>query len=139
MRRYSVVPTLVRRAEKDYVVPGHPKFIIEKNTSILIPSFAIHHDPDIYPNPEIFNPDNFSPEKVKARDSVTWLPFGEGPRNCIGLRFGQMQTRLGIAMLLKHFKFTIGPETEIPVKIDKSHHLCVNEGGIYLNVEKLCN
>ena len=137
MRLYSVVPTPVRRATQDYVVPGHPKFVIEKNTSILIPSFAIHHDPEIYPNPNEFNPDNFEPSKVVARDSVTWLPFGDGPRNCIGLRFGQMQTRLGIAILLKDYKFLPCDSTQIPVKIDKSHHLCINEGGINLKVEKV--
>lgn len=139
MRMYPVIPGLLRRADNDYVIPGHPNMKIEKNTSVLIPVSGIHFDPAIYPNPETFNPANFTPEKVKERESVSWLSFGEGSRNCIGLRFGQMQTRLGLAILLRNFKFTIGPNTEIPVKINKSHHLCIADGSIFLRLERIRN
>ena len=68
LRKYTVVPHLNRQALADYQVPGHPKFVIKKGMSVLIPTYAIHHDPDLYPEPEEFNPDRFSSVNVKQRD-----------------------------------------------------------------------
>lgn len=137
MRLYTVVPALERRCFSDYKVPGAPGYVIEKDTMVLIPATAIHRDPEFYPNPHVFNPDHFTPERVQARDSVAWLPFGDGPRNCIGMRFGQMQARIGLAMLLHRFKFSRANETEVPIKIDNTNAICGSKGGIFLKVEKV--
>lgn len=104
---------------------------------VLIPCGAMHRDEKLYPNPDVFNPDNFLPERVKERDSVEWLPFGDGPRNCIGMRFGQMQARIGLALLIKDFRFSICKETTIPMKYSKETFLISSESGIYLKVERV--
>ena len=57
---------------------------MEEGTKILIPVYAIHHDPEYYPDPERFDPDRFTEENKVSRDHFTYLPFGEGPRVCIG-------------------------------------------------------
>jgi len=57
---------------------------ITKNQKVWIPIFAIHRDPDIYPKPDIFDPERFNDEAVQARHPMHYLPFGDGPRNCIG-------------------------------------------------------
>ena len=119
------------------MVPDNPKYVIKKDMPVLIPASAIHRDAQFYPNPNEFNPDHFTPEKVAARNSVEWLPFGDGPRNCIGMRFGQMQTRIGLTLLLKNFKFSVCPQTPIPMTYDKKAFLVMSESGIYLKVEKL--
>lgn len=51
---------------------------------IWIPTYSLHHDADIYPNPDVFNPENFNEDAIEARHPMTYLPFGDGPRNCIG-------------------------------------------------------
>ena len=51
---------------------------------VWIPLLALHRDPDNYPNPDEFNPERFSKEAIEARHPMTYLPFGGGPRNCIG-------------------------------------------------------
>ncbi|KAH8254077.1 hypothetical protein KR032_008329, partial [Drosophila birchii] len=135
LRLYTIVPNLDRMAHKRFVVPGHPNFVIEAGQSIVIPSSAIHHDPYIYPEPYEFRPERFTPEESANRPSIAWLPFGDGPRNCIGLRFGRMQACIGLAMLIKNFKFSTCSKTPNPLVYDpRSVALSVPEG-INLQVE----
>ncbi|XP_017125217.1 probable cytochrome P450 6a21 [Drosophila elegans] len=137
LRLYTVLPVLNRECLEDFVVPENPKYVIKKGMPILIPAGAMHRDERLYPNPDQFNPDNFSADRVKERDSVEWLPFGDGPRNCIGMRFGQMQTRLGLALLIKNFKFSVCEKTTIPMKYNKELFLVASESGINLKVERV--
>jgi len=74
---------------------------------------------------------------VKERDSVEWLPFGDGPRNCIGMRFGQMQARIGLALLINRFKFSVCEQTTIPIVYSKKTFLISSETGIFLKVERV--
>ncbi|XP_034652023.1 probable cytochrome P450 6a21 [Drosophila subobscura] len=137
LRLYTVLPVLNRECLEDYVVPDNPKYVIKKGMPILIPAGPMHRDERFYPNPNVFNPDNFSAERVKSRDSVEWLPFGDGPRNCIGMRFGQMQARVGMAMLLKDFKFSVCDETTIPMTYNMESFLIASATGISLRVERV--
>lgn len=74
---YPPVANLTRVVRKNYTIPG-TNVELEKGTMTIIPAFAIQRDPDIYPNPETFDPDRFDTETVKQRNSMAWLPFGEG-------------------------------------------------------------
>ncbi|KAM7344113.1 uncharacterized protein ACRADG_010945 [Cochliomyia hominivorax] len=137
LRKYPILPQLSRQAAEDYVVPGHPQYVIRKGMPVLIPVLGIHHDPDYYPNPQEFDPERFAPEIAKQRDSVEYLPFGDGPRNCIGERFGKMQSRLGLANLVKHFRFSTCSKTEIPIKLDPKANTYSPKSTIYLRVETI--
>lgn len=83
LRKYPPVPVLHRQCVKDYTIPG-TKTVIEKNTVVFVPVVGLHKDPDYYPDPEKFDPDRFSEENRASRHPFVHLPFGEGPRNCIG-------------------------------------------------------
>ncbi|XP_054741187.1 cytochrome P450 6a9-like [Anastrepha obliqua] len=135
-RKYPIAPNLMRQAAKDYVVPGHPEYVIKKGMMVTIPTIGIHYDPEIYPEPDTFDPERFAPEAVKLRDSVDWLPFGDGPRNCIGMRFGQMQMCVGLTYLLREYKFSACENTQIPIVYQKSFPL-FPQGGVHLKVEKV--
>ncbi|XP_011194316.2 cytochrome P450 6a9-like [Zeugodacus cucurbitae] len=137
LRKYTVVPQLNRQALSDYPVPGHPNYVIKKGMTVLIPSVGVHYDPDIYPNPDHWDPDRFTPEKRQLRETVEWLPFGEGPRNCIGQRFGRMQIRIGLAHLLRKYRFKVCHKTETPLKMNVKSFLVNTLNGIYLRVEEL--
>lgn len=136
MRKHSVASLVIRKALSDYKVP-ESHYTIEKGTVVVIPIDAIHHDPAIYPNPSEFIPERFAPDEIAKRHSMTWLPFGEGPRNCIGLRFGKMQAMVGLALLLKHFTFALTPKTPIPLVYDEQAIVLTAKGGIYLKLEKI--
>ena len=60
-------------------------FVIEKGTKIVIPVYAFHHDPDYYPDPYMFSPERFAHDSDQSLNSAVYLPFGEGPRYCIGI------------------------------------------------------
>lgn len=60
------------------------KLTISKGILVWIPVFPIHHDPNIYPDPEKFDPERFTEDKIKERNLMHYFPFGHGPRNCIG-------------------------------------------------------
>ena len=79
--------------------------------------YSIHRDPEFYPDPDKFDPERFSAEAKQSRDPYTYLPFGHGPRNCIGMRFAQMEMKLALVRILKKFSFVVAPETEIPIEI----------------------
>ena len=68
----------------DYQVPDS-KVIIEKGKTVMISVYSIHHDPEYYPDPEKYDPDRFSQEEIDKRHPYSFLPFGAGPRNCIGI------------------------------------------------------
>jgi cytochrome P450 family 6 len=57
---------------------------VEKGVQVLLPILALHHDPKYYPDPERFDPERFSEEEKKKRPQFSYIPFGEGPRLCIG-------------------------------------------------------
>lgn len=83
MRKHSTLPNLNRTCVKDYQIPNS-NYIIPKGMSIVIPVSGLHNDPNIYPEPEKFDPERFSKENIATRAPYTFLPFGEGPRMCIG-------------------------------------------------------
>ena len=72
-----------RQAKSNYTFNG-TKVSVPKGTMIWVPVYGMHHDPDIYPNPEKFDPERFNEDAVFARHPMHYLPFGDGPRNCIG-------------------------------------------------------
>lgn len=74
---------------------------------------------------------------MNQRDSISFLAFGDGPRNCIGLRFGLMQARVGMVTLLSNFEFSTCDETAIPLQMDKSSIILSPSGGMWLNMKNV--
>lgn len=130
------MPNLRRKLSAPYKVPN-TKIVLEKDTAILIPTLGIHHDPEIYPRPEVFDPSRFTKENIADRHPYAWLPFGEGNRNCIGLRFGMMQTRIGLATILNNYKLTPSERTLIPMKFQPNGMVLGPDGGMYLRIEDI--
>lgn len=104
LRKYPVAPILFRESTKEYKIP-ESDLKIPKGTSIFIPLLGLHRDPNIYENPMDFKPERFagSSNGGGKADGLFYLPFGDGPRNCIGLRIGKLSAKLGLAVILSKF------------------------------------
>lgn len=83
MRKYPSIGFLQRICTKDTVLPSN-NLKIEKDTIMIIPTFAIHRDEKYYPNAELFNPERFVGDNINYINKYSYLPFGEGNRICIG-------------------------------------------------------
>jgi len=81
------------------------KYKLKKNTFITVLVMALHRDPSVWgPNPDVFNPENFSHEAEAKRPINAWKPFGNGQRACIGRGFAMHEAALAIGMILQRFK-----------------------------------
>ncbi|KAG8237513.1 hypothetical protein J437_LFUL017563 [Ladona fulva] len=103
MRKYPAVSVLFRECTKPYVIPpasgnapngeawkpetANGGTVIEVGTRIQVPIAGLHYDSDYFPDPERFDPDRFTEEAIKNRPPYVFMPFGEGPRICIGNYF----------------------------------------------------
>nr|QTM97428.1 Cytochrome P450 [Sitophilus oryzae] len=137
LRIFPPAAVIRRKCTKTYKVPG-TEVVIEKGIRVVIPVWGLHRDPDFYQNPEQFNPENFSAENKAKRPDMTFLPFGEGPRMCIGLRLGMFQTKLALIAMLRNFRYTLDRRTKTPVEIDPEAFFVISvKGNVWLNVNKI--
>ncbi|XP_004534862.1 probable cytochrome P450 6a14 [Ceratitis capitata] len=99
LRKHPVAEALSRLSLHDYHIPG-TALTIERNTCVLVPVQAIHYDPNIYPVPAQFDPSRFDAATVMARHTCAYLPFDDGPRNCMGKRLSKMLIKVALVKLL---------------------------------------
>ncbi|KFQ05822.1 Cytochrome P450 3A24, partial [Leptosomus discolor] len=114
LRLFPLGGRIERTCKKDVEING---VTIPKGTVVMIPPYSLHRDPEYWPNPEEFRPERFSKENKETIDPYTYLPFGAGPRNCIGMRFALLTLKVAITILLQHFTFQTCKETPIPLKL----------------------
>ncbi|CAL8144564.1 unnamed protein product [Orchesella dallaii] len=115
LRKYPPLGRLERKCVKDYHDP-ESGLRIPKDATVIIPVDGIHNDTQYYEHPDKFYPEHFTPEKKAERNPYTYLPFGVGPRNCIGMRFALVETKSAIAHLVHNFKIEPTKNTPIPIK-----------------------
>jgi cytochrome P450 family 9 len=156
LRFWSPAPLTERICVKDYQFDdGHGcKFTIEKGCGIWIPVRCFHHDPKYFPEPEKFDPERFSDENKANIPAGVYMPFGNGPRNCIGnlyrlefhddalynfsfagSRFALMEVKTVVYHLLLNFSFEKTEKTQIPLKLAKGGLSLKTEKGVWLELK----
>jgi cytochrome P450 len=100
LRLYPPIHTGLRLAAEDLEFQGYR---IPAGTRVMYSIYLTHRLAEYWPEPDRFDPDRFSPERGHARPPYTFLPFGGGPRNCIGLAFARVEAKVVLARILQNF------------------------------------
>jgi cytochrome P450 len=108
MRLYPPVYLLGRQSREALSLAGCE---IPRHTIVLVSPYTVHRRADVYPDPERFDPERFSPDLEAARPRSSYLPFGAGPRVCIGNHFALMEGPIILAALARRLSFDIAPAT----------------------------
>ncbi|MGH8880398.1 MAG: cytochrome P450 [Stackebrandtia sp.] len=112
MRLYPAAPILGRLAVDDTEVDG---FRIPAGSNVLTSAWVIHRHPRYWEDPERFDPSRFTAEREAARPRYAWIPFGGGPRACIGQHFSMLESVLALAVMLREYSFS-AVDTEVKVR-----------------------
>ncbi|XP_049964315.1 cytochrome P450 6k1-like [Schistocerca serialis cubense] len=135
LRKYPPVAALNRESNVEYKIPDSD-VVLDKLTPILIPVYGLQHDPEYFPDPERFDPERFSEEQKAQRHPYVYLPFGEGPRICIGMRFGLLQTKVGLIHILSKYSIEPCEKTVRHLSFEPRAFVLTPTGGIQLRLSK---
>nr|AZR39434.1 cytochrome P450 [Agasicles hygrophila] len=135
LRKYPPLAVVPRECTKDFKVPDSD-LVIHKGQSVQIPVYSIQNDPEYFPHPEVFDPERFNNNNKGNIPAMAYLPFGDGPRICIGLRLGKLQTKFGICTILNKYEVTLHEKTKLPISFPTGPMLAV-EGGVWLNIKEV--
>ncbi|KAJ3645296.1 hypothetical protein Zmor_022962 [Zophobas morio] len=140
LRKWPNAVASDRVCTKPYTI--EPKYPDEKPVHLKIkdavwfPVFGIHRDPQYYPEPERFDPERFNDENKVNISPYTYMPFGVGPRNCIGSRFALLETKTLFFYILSHFEIVPVEKTQIPLVLSKKQLNMAAENGFWLGLKR---
>ncbi len=124
MRLYPPAYLFSRRALRRVEIDG---YLVPKDMVVLFAPYTLHRREDYFPEPEKFDPERFTAEREKRLPRNAFVPFGAGPRICIGMYFAMMEGHLLLATLAQRVSFSLVPgQTVVP---DPVHHLTLRPAG----------
>ena len=133
LRVFPPAHQLNRECTQDCVVNG---IAIPKGIEIIIPFYTLHHDPDAWEDPEKFDPERFRSPAKEIRHSYQFMPFGAGPRICLGMRLALMEVKILLVKILLKYKFVRSPETQVPMAMHAGNTLAPKDG-VHLKIESI--
>ncbi|XP_049527741.1 cytochrome P450 3A29 isoform X3 [Dermacentor silvarum] len=134
LRLYPPVPLyLIRRCSQDTTVCGQ---FIPAGVNVMVTPWLIHHDSEIWPEPEKFLPDRFAAENSESRQNGTYMPFGLGPRVCIGQKLGFLALKSALIEVVRDFRLTLCNEATGPPTLSVPSVILVPGGGVRVRLER---
>uniref|UniRef100_A0A8C8SKV6 Cytochrome P450 family 4 subfamily F member 8 n=1 Tax=Pelusios castaneus TaxID=367368 RepID=A0A8C8SKV6_9SAUR len=132
LRLHPPVTAMSRRCTEDIRMPDGR--IFPKGNICLISIYGTHHNPLVWPEPQVYNPHRFDPENSKKHHPLAFIPFSAGPRNCIGQSFAMAEMKVALALTL--LRFAVRLDESRPVQ-RKSNLILHSERGLWLHLEPL--
>jgi len=118
MRLYPVAPYLTRVVQSPitFVDPYNEKraVTLKKGTCVDVCTFALHRHPEFWENPNVFDPERFTPDKSKGRSSYAYVPFSASYRNCIGQSFAMYVMKVSFVHILRKYRLLSSPDSPSP-------------------------
>ncbi|KAJ8670406.1 hypothetical protein QAD02_001665 [Eretmocerus hayati] len=136
VRLYPIVPWLGRVSESDYTFSG-TDVSIKKGTPVILPTRALHMDPNYFSNPEIFDPERFSEGNREKIIPFTYFPFGGGPRGCIGSKLALIQIKLGLITIISQYELTPCATTPQKLMLEDMNVFLLAPDELQMNFRKL--
>ncbi|XP_037811692.1 probable cytochrome P450 9f2 [Lucilia sericata] len=134
LRKWPGAIAIDRVCNKDitYDLDNGEKLELKKGDAIWIPVVGFHRDPQYFENPTKFDPERFSEENKDQIKPFTYLPFGVGPRNCIGSRFALLETKVLIYYIVRDFHIKAAEKSCIPMKLSPNGFQLIPKEGFWL-------
>ncbi|XP_023212052.1 cytochrome P450 4C1-like isoform X1 [Centruroides sculpturatus] len=133
MRIYPPFPLIARKNPSEMKIGN---YVLPANSTLVINIYGIHHNPSVYENPEIFDPDRFLPENYKNLHPYAFLAFSAGPRNCFASKGAMIKMKTILANVLRNFKiYSLDPQDKIVTSFES---ILTPILGIRICVEKRC-
>ncbi|EAT41575.1 AAEL006814-PA [Aedes aegypti] len=137
LRLWPPAPFADRYCSKNYRYDDGQgtRVTIEKGQIVWFPTTALQHDPEYFPDPYRFDPERFSDQNRSKIKTGTYLPFGIGPRACIGSRLALLEVKVVAYHLVKHFKLVRSERSKVPLKLKSKMIGMEVDGGVWLELE----
>jgi cytochrome P450 len=119
LRFYPPGHVIIRMAARDTDLSGYE---VPKGAYVLIDEYAMHHRPDYFSTPQVYDPARFTVENESLLPKCAYLPFGTGPRVCIGQHFALMEAQLVLAILNQRVEFELEQERSVKPKAELTLH-----------------
>jgi cytochrome P450 len=129
MRLYPPTWRLVRRAIRDFPLGEH---CIPAGALVVVCQYTMHRDPRFFPEPEVFDPQRWTPEARTARPAYSFFPFGGGPRRCLGESFAITEGVLLLATLARQWRMRLAEGHKVEVL---PQHLLRSKSGMRMRLE----
>ncbi|KAF2891263.1 hypothetical protein ILUMI_14910, partial [Ignelater luminosus] len=110
LRIYPSVPFYSRNVHENMEYEG---IILPKNATLQVFVYGLHRNPDVFPDPERFDPERFTQENQRNRHPYAYLPFSAGPRNCIGQKFAMLEMKSLLSKILRNYELLEVPQHKV--------------------------
>nr|CAD7430202.1 unnamed protein product [Timema monikensis] len=103
LRMYPPVPIIARQLQEDIKLASGD-YILPEGATVIVATVKVHRRSDIYPDPDVFNPDHFLPERTQNRHYYSFIPFSAGPRSCVGRKYAMLKLKVILSTVLRNFR-----------------------------------
>jgi len=139
LRLWPVAIVLDRMCVEDFelppALPGDKPFLLKKGMNVWFPVYGLHRDPKYFEKPDEFYPERFLDENKRDINSTAYIPFGIGPRMCIGNRFALLETKVMLFHLLARCELKMCSKTTYPMRLSKASFTMLADGGFWLKIQ----
>lgn len=132
LRLFPVAPFIARQNSEDIKLSN---CVVPKDTILMLSFYNLHRNKEVWgPNADMFDPNNFLPEKIASRHVYQYLPFSAGPRNCIGIKYGWLSMKILLSAVIRQYRFSthlrlenIITKFEATLKIENRHLVTIEK------------